>query len=180
MLIAKEKRTSNIGEYFLYMYQVEDLLRACQFESELIQEHLISHYNTDTLTKSQINNWYLGLSELMVEEKLHKTGHLGFIHNLFDEVFDFHKYLLQNKDYSIYQQTYKKCARSISQLKQKYPEITNEIQLMVNAIYGIFVLKLKKQVISKDTQQSLALFASLLSDLSKKFSDYEKGALKIE
>jgi hypothetical protein len=51
---------------------------------------------------------------------------------------------------------------------------------MVNAIYGIFVLKLKKQVISKDTQQSLALFASLLSDLSKKFSDYEKGALKIE
>jgi hypothetical protein len=180
MLIAKEKRASNIGEYLLYMYQVEDLLRACQFDSELINKHIISQYNSDPNTKTEICNWYLGLSKLMEEEKLHKKGHLGFIIHQLDEVLDFHHYLLQNKEYSNYQMSYKKCTPALSELNKKFPDIDNEIQLMVEAIYGVFVLKLKKKPISEETQQSLGLFARLLADLSKKFHEYETGVIKIE
>ncbi len=180
MLIAKEKRKTNISEYFLYMYQVEDLLRACQFKPELIENQLVLQYNSKSITTTEIRDWYFGLSNLMEEEKLQNSGHLNFLKNLLHEVYDFHCYLLQNKDYSDYQRTYKKCQLALSQLKQKYPETNNEIQLMIDAIYGVFVLKLKKETISDGTIDSISNFAGLLSTLSVNFSNYEKGALKIE
>lgn len=31
MLIAREKRKSNVAEYILYMWQVEDMLRRCRW-----------------------------------------------------------------------------------------------------------------------------------------------------
>ena len=44
MLIAQEKRKTNIAEYILYMWQVEDLIRAHQFNMDLIEQNLISQY----------------------------------------------------------------------------------------------------------------------------------------
>jgi hypothetical protein len=180
MLIAKEKRKSNIAEYLIYMYQVEDLIRACRFESTLIEKQIILQYQNTQDQIDEIRNWYLGLADLMQEEKLQQKGHLNFIYNLFNELHDFHNYLMQNDDYANYHRIYQKNALSLSQLRQKFPDVDNEIQLMVDAIYGIFVLKLKKQPLSEDTLQSVQYFAGLLSELSKYFCNYEKGALKIE
>ena len=36
MIVAKQKRKENIAEYLLYMWQVEDLIRANQFDLSLI------------------------------------------------------------------------------------------------------------------------------------------------
>ena len=38
MIIAKEKRENNIAEYLLYMWQVEDIIRACKYDIALIKE----------------------------------------------------------------------------------------------------------------------------------------------
>jgi len=180
MLIAKEKRKSNIGAYFLYMYQVEDLIRACNFDSALIENKIILQYQPKPESIDEIRNWYLGLAELMEEEKIQQKGHLNFILNLFNEVYDFHHYLMQNSDYLTYQHTFKKNEVALSQLKQKFPGVENEIQLMIEAIYGVFVLKLKKQIVSEDTIRSIQYFALQISELSKHFSNYERGTLKIE
>ena len=36
MLIAKQKRQENIAEYVLYMWQLEDMLRACNFDVDVL------------------------------------------------------------------------------------------------------------------------------------------------
>ena len=36
MIVAKEKRESNIAEYLLYMWQVEDIIRACNYDITII------------------------------------------------------------------------------------------------------------------------------------------------
>ena len=41
MLIALEKRKENIAEYILYLWQVEDILRAMQFSPEAIYTTLV-------------------------------------------------------------------------------------------------------------------------------------------
>ena len=43
MDIAKTKRRENIAEYILYLWQLEDLLRALQFRSEEHTSELQSH-----------------------------------------------------------------------------------------------------------------------------------------
>ena len=44
MLIAREKRKSKCCEYILYMWQVEDMLRAMQMDIELAEPELVSQF----------------------------------------------------------------------------------------------------------------------------------------
>ena len=36
MIIAQQKRKENIAEYLLYLWQVEDLLRACHLDIDTV------------------------------------------------------------------------------------------------------------------------------------------------
>lgn len=44
MIIAQQKRKENIAEYLLYMWQVEDLIRAYNFDIDKIEANIISGY----------------------------------------------------------------------------------------------------------------------------------------
>ena len=41
MYIAQSKRKENIAEYILYLWQLEDLLRALQFSPEAVYSQLV-------------------------------------------------------------------------------------------------------------------------------------------
>ena len=45
MIVAKQKRKENIAEYLLYMWQVEDLIRANQFDIDSIRRTVIAQYD---------------------------------------------------------------------------------------------------------------------------------------
>ena len=47
MIIAQLKRKENIAEYLLYMWQIEDIIRANKLDIDLIEKNLISQYNID-------------------------------------------------------------------------------------------------------------------------------------
>ena len=51
MLIAREKRKSNVAEYILYMWQVEDMLRAMQMDIELVTRNVVSQFGGDDATR---------------------------------------------------------------------------------------------------------------------------------
>ena len=42
--IAERKKSQNIGEYLVYMYQMEDLIRSYQGNMEEIGQYVVSHY----------------------------------------------------------------------------------------------------------------------------------------
>ena len=44
MFVAQELRKKSIAEYLLYMWQVEDLIRANKFDMDLIRQTVIAHY----------------------------------------------------------------------------------------------------------------------------------------
>ncbi|MBI9066204.1 MAG: DUF4924 family protein [Salinivirgaceae bacterium] len=179
MLVAKDKLKSNIGEYFLYMFQVEDLIRACNFDISIIKEKLVSQYETNEQTKTEISNWYSGLNDLMLEEKLQSKGHLSFLTNKIHELFDFHLYLIQSEDEE-YLRWIKKNDELIADLKSKQIHQLNDVNAILNAIYGIYLMKLKKQEVSEETLISVSQLSKQLALLSKKFKDYETGKLAIE
>ena len=63
MIIAREKRKENIAEYLLYMWQVEDLIRANKFDMDLIQQTVIDRYEQPEEIKQEIRRWYEELIE---------------------------------------------------------------------------------------------------------------------
>jgi hypothetical protein len=97
MLIAKEKRKENIAEYILYMWQVEDTIRACNFDIELIDNRIISQFSESTRIKNDIKEWYVDIILMMHEEGLKDSGHLKMLHTLVDEVNDLHLKLIHER-----------------------------------------------------------------------------------
>ena len=41
--VAQKKKSQNIGEYLIYLYQMEDLIRSYQGNMEEIKRYVISH-----------------------------------------------------------------------------------------------------------------------------------------
>ena len=48
MLIAQQKLKENIAEYILYMYQIEDVIRAYNFDLERIMDEYVRQQLPDT------------------------------------------------------------------------------------------------------------------------------------
>ncbi len=74
MIIAKKQKQENIISYILYMWQIEDTIRAYDFNLDKIKDQWINMYNTDDATKKEIINWYDNLIEMMKLEQIKSSG----------------------------------------------------------------------------------------------------------
>ena len=65
MLIAREKKKNNIAEYILYMWQLEDMLRALKLDMEQVDRYLVAGFQADERTSKENHNWYDNLFAIM-------------------------------------------------------------------------------------------------------------------
>ena len=57
MIVAQKKRRENIIEYLLYMWQVEDLIRAANVTEEGIENLILPRYQGDEEMLQSIRAW---------------------------------------------------------------------------------------------------------------------------
>lgn len=180
MLIAQEKRKTNIAEYILYMWQVEDLIRAHQFNIDLIEKNLISQYSQPAKIKNDVRDWYANLMLMMYREGVREKGHLSILTTLVAELTDLHVRLINQEDQSDYQELYRKAAGYIEEFRRKSarPE-AGDVETTLNALYGLLLLRLKKQAVSRETEIAMSSFSKLLAMLSLIFLQVERGEREI-
>jgi hypothetical protein len=179
MLVAKQKRKENIAEYILYLYQVEDLIRAFQFDIGLIEKQLVSSYRADKKTSGEIVEWYKNLVLMMEKERIEKQGHLQFLLNLINELDQFHLKLMETQVDGVYVNTFQVVAGLVTELKQKNPSAENDVQLTLDAVYGYLLLKMQQKEVSGETTDAVQRLSQWLSALSKLYKDFETGDLEI-
>jgi hypothetical protein len=108
MIIAQEKRKTNIAEFILYMWQVEDLIRSSKFNFSHIDKTVISKFSLPDETLIEIRSWYANMFTLMIDENIQERGHMSFLTNLIRELNDLHLRLLQSADEKKYQRSIRK------------------------------------------------------------------------
>jgi len=180
MLVAKQKRKENIVEYILYLYQVEDMIRAFKLDMEQIELRLISSYKADDKTKAEISNWYANLILMMDREQKKETGHLQFLSNLIADVNQLHLKLMETEIEAAYSRTFKSIAGLIQELSRKNPGANGDVEIGITAIYGFLLLKMQKKEISADTTEAIKRISNWLAELSKLYNDFESGDLSFE
>lgn len=163
-------KQDNIAEYLLFMWQTEDLLRACELDIDKVQQSLIDSVDrTDEETKN-IRDWYEGLILMMKSEGLQKEGHLQINKNLLIDLTDVHLRLLKDPKESEYIGTYYNTLPHIVTLRAKSGNMkASELETCFTALYGFLLLKLQKREISGETQTAVAQITALLRLLSKKY-----------
>ncbi len=179
MIIAQAKRKENMAEYLLYMWQVEDIIRAFNLDIDLIQANIIDRYGVDNETKAKIRDWYESLIKMMQLEDKKESGHLQINNNTIIRLTDLHLQLLDSHKFPRYEAIYYQTLPIIVELRAKTgsDEQTSEIETCFNALYGTLLLKLKGQEISPDTLLAVSQISQFLGTLSALYLKDEETPL---
>ncbi|MBN2485167.1 MAG: DUF4924 family protein [Bacteroidales bacterium] len=176
MLVAREKRKKNIAEYVLYMWQIEDTLRALQFDMNLVEERIIPQFRQSGNTLEEIRDWYTNLIISMIEEGIKTSGHLKIVSSVINELNELHKRLIFENKVPEYLQVYSHAKPNIDAFREKLqmPGL-NEIEVCFYGLYGLLLLRLKKKDVTPETVNAMQTFSNILGSLSKYFHDIEQG-----
>lgn len=181
MLIAKAKRKENIVEYLLYMYQIEDIIRSLGLDLEAIDRRVVANFDQAAEVKAQIKEWYAGLIRDMKSNSLERSGHLPFLKELIKELQELHTSLLTTVQDKEYQELYNQAREELIMLVKRSggAQLDNEIDVAVNGMYGLLILKLKKEEISDDTMKAMQKVSKMLARLALQFKHKEDGSLSV-
>ncbi|MGM9798062.1 MAG: DUF4924 family protein [Parabacteroides sp.] len=170
MIVAKRKRKENIAEYLLYMWQVEDLIRANKFDMDSIRQTVIAHYAQPTSVKEEIAQWYQELIDMMRSEGVMEKGHIRLNKNVIIALTDLHLRLLRSTKEMVYGAAYYKTLPFIVQLRAKSGgEELPEIETCFNALYGYLILKMQHKEVSPETLEGIKQITAFLALLSEKY-----------
>ncbi|MCB0401930.1 MAG: DUF4924 family protein [Flavobacteriales bacterium] len=180
MLIAQEKERSNIAEYILYMWQIEDIIRSNEFDLEQIQDLVINKFEVSEELRSEMKLWYQNLIEQMLKQGLSEKGHLRSNLSYLEELNNLHNSLLTTVQDQEYQQQYLKSRQNIENFIKKMGDTAgNEIYSCFTALYALFLLKLNKSDVSTETKEAMRTFSDLLALLADRYHKIQKGALTL-
>lgn len=180
MFIANQLRKTNIAEYLLYMWQVEDLLRAYECSLSRVRREYIDRFNYTDEQKEEITDWYGDLIRMMNQEGCREHGHLQINRVVMQQLVELNAQLLSSTKFPFYTSEYYKVLPYIVELRKRGNAEEPEIETCFNALYGTMMLRLQKKEISPDTSHAIkeiTTFIGMLSDYYKK--DKEEG-LKFE
>lgn len=180
MIVAKEKRENNIAEYLLYMWQVEDIIRACNFDIALINANIVEQYDVAPDVKSKISEWYENLIEMMRNEGKLEKGHLQINTNVIIKLNDLHSELLASQKMSLYTAAFYKALPYINEIKNKQGNTKcNDIETAFNSLYGLLLLRLSKREVSDETIAATKTITQFLSQLAELYKKEKAGELEL-
>lgn len=182
MLIAREKKKSNIAEYILYMWQVEDMLRAMGLDISRVDKHVVAAFQTDEETKLEIHDWYDNLIAMMKQEKVEQKGHVQVLKNTVDELTELHFYLLHQAHDRKYQQLVTVAASNLVEFRRKagVDDSVSDVELALNGLYGNLLLRLQKKEVNPETGRAMETFSKMIAYLAARYKQMEQAEDKID
>lgn len=167
MFVAQELRKKSIAEYLLYMWQIEDIIRAYGCSLPVIKKNYVDRFDFTSEQREEELDWFGNLIRMMNEEGKREGGHLNINKVILKDVIDLHGMLLQSTKFPIYNAEYYKVLPFIVELRQRGDKDLNEIETCLDALYGVMMLRLQKKSITPETERAIkeiTVFIGLLSD----------------
>lgn len=168
MIIASQKRKENIAEYLLYMWQIEDIIRANKLDLESVKTNIIAKFPLDEQKLKEMADWYESLIDMMHREGVSKEGHLQMNKNIIGDLADLNSRILADPHFEDYRKEFYQTLPYIVELRAKAAENkVGEIETCFNALYGILLLKIQHKEISADTAKAVAQISRFIALLAK-------------
>ena len=167
MFISQQLRKKSIAEYVLYMWQVEDLIRAYGCSLSRIKNEYVSQFSDYTdEQRSELVDWYGDLIRMINQEGKREKGHLQINQIVVQDVSDLHAQLLQSSKFPFYNAEYYKVLPFIVELRNRGSKDVGEIETCLNALYGTMMLRLQKKPISPETAHAVKEITTSIGMLS--------------
>lgn len=166
MFIAKSIREKSVVEYLLYMWQMEDLIRAYGCSLTRIRREYIDRFEYTDQQKDEEEDWFGDLIRMMNQEGKREKGHLAINEVLLQDLGDLHVRLLQSTRFPFYSAEYYRVLPFIVELRQKGDKEIGEVETCLNALYGVMLLRMRQKPISPETAHAIKAITAFLGMLS--------------
>lgn len=166
MFIAKSIREKSVVEYLLYMWQMEDLIRAYGCSLTRIRREYIDRFDYTDQQKDEEEDWFGDLIRMMNQEGKREKGHLAINEVLLQDLGDLHVRLLQSTRFPYYSAEYYRVQPFIVELRQKGDKEIGEVETCLNALYGVMLLRMRQKPISPETAHAIKAITTFLGMLS--------------
>ena len=166
MFIAKSIREKSVVEYLLYMWQMEDLIRAYGCSLTRIRREYIDRFDYTDQQKDDEEDWFGDLIRMMNQEGKREKGHLAINEVLLQDLGDLHVRLLQSTRFPFYSAEYYRVLPFIVELRQKGDKEIGEVETCLNALYGVMLLRMRQKPISPETAHAIKAITTFLGMLS--------------
>ena len=181
MDIAQQKRKENIAEYILYLWQLEDLLRALQFSPEAVYATLVKPRKLDPQQEQMLLAWYMDIAGLLAQEGKEKSGHLDHTLHLISDLHDLHLRLMKQQELDVmYSQRYTVLTQYLPTLRSLLGKDNDmsDTELCFRALYAAMLYRIKGEgeSVVADTLEVISPFVATLTDY---FHKVEKGEIDL-
>ena len=200
MFVAKKLRQKSISEYLLYMWQVEDIIRAFGCSLPVIEKNYIGKFDYTDEQKSEEIDWFGNLIRMMNSEGKREQGHLDINKILMEDLVDLHNRLLKSNKYPFYNAEYYKVLPFIVEIRSKNKRAEakmkeqgstesplleadaneSEIETCFDVLYGIMLLRLQKKPITPETEHAVKEITTFIGMLSDYYAQDKEGKLKFD
>ncbi len=200
MLIAKELRKKSIAEYLLYMWQIEDIIRAYQCSLTKIRREYIDKFDYTDVQKDEEEDWFGDLIRMMNQEGCRESGHLQINKVVMQSLNELHAQLLASSKFPFYSAEYYRVLPFIVELRGKTKKVADrmarknepnlkeiaanlghsEIETCFDLLYGVMMLRLQKKEISHETEVALKEITTLIGMLSDYYLKDKTEGLQFE
>ena len=168
MFTASAKRKENIAEYLLYMWQIEDLIRANGLDIERIKSAIIGHHKADVEEhRKELTERHESRNDTMRRENRQQQGHPQQNKHHLSQIEELHRPLLASPKFADYHAEFYKTLPFIIELRSRQgQQPLGEIETCMTALYGMLLLRLQHKTVTPETQQALTQIARLMAMLS--------------
>lgn len=177
MFIAKQLKDESVCEYLLYMWQIEDILRAYDLDEDRLAQEYASRFPDQQRAKEA--QWLADLCRMMREEGCRERGHLQMNKGTLILLTDLHHELLNSPKHPFYAAAYQKALPSIVDLRRRGDAGKSELETCLDALYGVMMLRLQKKDISTETEAALLPVKKMLHMLGDAYKKDKEGTLEL-
>ena len=117
-LAKKIKEESEVG-YILYMWQLEDVVRAYGCDAERLISEYLPRFNYEGEALAQETQWWKDIVEMMRNEGIMQQGHLQMVKGTLSLLTDKHLELLADAKETVYNALYYRALPFIVELRSK-------------------------------------------------------------
>lgn len=178
MDIAQAKRKENIAEYILYLWQIEDLLRALQFSPEAIYSQFVAPRNLTEESQNILLMWYMDIVALLREEEKEQSGHLNHTLHLIADMHNLHLQLMQLPVGAHYRTTFARLEPYLPPLRTALGKNISDTELCFRALYAAMLYHIKGGENSA-IADTLEYISPVIGELSALYHKVERGEIDL-
>ena len=200
MFVAKELRKKSIAEYLLYMWQIEDIIRAYGCSLTRIRKEYIDKFDYTDAQKEEEEDWFGDLVRMMNQEGCRESGHLQINKVVMQALTELHTQLLTSSKFPFYSAEYYRVLPFIVELRGKTKQVADrmarkneanlkeiaanlghsEVETCFDVLYGVMMLRLQKKEISRETETAVKEITTLIGMLSDYYQKDKTEGLQFE